>query len=42
MPYFMGKTLFMPKLAEVLQQARFSLVQRRHTMHAPRVVALRL
>jgi SAM-dependent methyltransferase len=41
-PYFMGRTLSMPRLAEVLQQTGFRVVHRRHTMHAPRVVALHL
>ena len=41
-PYFMGKTLSMPRLAEVLKQAGFRMVQQRHTMHAPRVLALHL
>jgi ubiquinone/menaquinone biosynthesis C-methylase UbiE len=41
-PYFMGRTLSMPGLVEVLDHAGFRVVQRRHTMHAPRVVALHL
>jgi ubiquinone/menaquinone biosynthesis C-methylase UbiE len=41
-PYFMGKTLSMPRLVEVLEQASFRVVQQRHTMHVPRVLALHL
>jgi hypothetical protein len=41
-PYFMGKTLSMPRLAEALKQAGFRVVQQRHTMHVPRVLALHL
>ena len=39
-PYFMGRTLPMPVLVEVLKRAGFRVARRRHTMHAPRFVAL--
>jgi SAM-dependent methyltransferase len=41
-PYFMGRTLSMPRLAEVLKKAGFRVKHRWHTMHAPRVLALHL
>lgn len=41
-PYFMGRTLSMRGLAEVLEQAGFRVAHRRHTMHAPRLAALHL
>jgi SAM-dependent methyltransferase len=39
-PYFMGRTLSMRGLADLLEQSGFSVRQRRHAMHAPRLVAL--
>jgi hypothetical protein len=41
-PYFMGRTLSMRGLSEVLKRSGFRVLHRRHTMHAPRVVALHL
>ena len=41
-PYFMGRTLSMRGLADLLEQSGFSVRQRRHAMHAPRLVALHL
>jgi ubiquinone/menaquinone biosynthesis C-methylase UbiE len=41
-PYFMGRTLSMRGLSEVLERSGFRVVRRRHTMHVPRVVALHL
>jgi SAM-dependent methyltransferase len=41
-PYFMGKTLSMRGLADLLERSGFSVRQRRHAMHAPRLVALHL
>jgi SAM-dependent methyltransferase len=41
-PYFMGKTLSMRGLADLLERSVFSVRQRRHAMHAPRLVALHL
>jgi SAM-dependent methyltransferase len=39
-PYFMGKTLSMPKLVGLLERSGFCILKRRHTMHAPRVFFL--
>jgi SAM-dependent methyltransferase len=41
-PYFMGKTLPMPKLVGLLERSGFCILERRHTMHAPRVFFLHL
>jgi SAM-dependent methyltransferase len=41
-PYFMGRTLPMRGLVDVLGRAGFRVEHRRHTMHAPRLVALHL
>ena len=41
-PYFMGKTLPMQTLAVLLEQSGFCILERRHTMHAPRVFFLHL
>lgn len=41
-PYFMGKTLSMQQLAKLLERSGFSILERRHTMHAPRVFFLHL
>lgn len=41
-PYFMGKTLAMQKLTGMLEETGFRILERRHTMHAPRVVFLYL
>lgn len=41
-PYFMGATLGMSDLVDVLGVAGFRVLQRRHTMHAPRVFFLHL
>jgi len=41
-PYFMGKTLSMPRLAAVVERAGFQVKHRRYTMHAPRLLALHL
>ena len=41
-PYFIGKTLPMQKLVGLLEQSGFCILERRHTMHAPRVFFLHL
>ena len=41
-PYFMGKTLSMQQLARLLERSGFCILERRHTMHAPRVLFLHL
>jgi ubiquinone/menaquinone biosynthesis C-methylase UbiE len=41
-PYFMGRTLSMRRLAELLERSGFRVLHRRHTAHAPRVAALHL
>lgn len=41
-PYFMGKTLPMQNLADLLERSGFQILERRHTMHAPRVFFLHL
>ncbi len=41
-PYFMGRTLPMRRLAELLERSGFRVQHRRHTAHAPRVAALHL
>ncbi len=41
-PYFMGRTLSMRRLVELLDRSGFRVLHRRHTAHAPRVAALHL
>lgn len=41
-PYFMGQTLSMRELMDVLGGAGFRVLKTRHLMHAPRVVCLHL
>jgi ubiquinone/menaquinone biosynthesis C-methylase UbiE len=41
-PYFMGRTLSMRRLAELLERSGFRVLHRRRTAHAPRVAALHL
>jgi hypothetical protein len=41
-PYFMGRTLSMRRLVELLERSGFRVLHRRHTAHAPRVAALHL
>jgi ubiquinone/menaquinone biosynthesis C-methylase UbiE len=41
-PYFMGKTLPMKKLARLLERSGFCILEQQYTMHAPRVFFLHL
>jgi len=41
-PYFMGKTLSMREMVQVVEDAGLQVAERRYTQHVPRVLALHL